>query len=580
MSGNSSSKKHVGTVVVGAGPAGLQMGYFLEKANRDYLILESKDQAGSFYAKYPIHRFLLSINKNHNFYDEHEFNLRHDWNSLLCDDPELQFRNYSEDLYPSADDLHRYLVDFAEKNHLKIRYNTKVKSVGKAAGRFVIATQHGAAITCDRLLLGTGAIAPLIPEDIEGIEHSLGYEDCDLDLAPFENKRVAIIGRGNSAFEVANYLANSAALVHVLVAKPVKFAWQTHYVGDLRAINNTILDMYQLKSLHAALGFRLTRIVKNPDGTLRAEVEEDMPHWKTPCTAKATLTYDYIIRATGWKYSDLGMFEQSCVPALDAKGKYPQLSTMWETTVPGMHYIGAAMASLDRQSASGFIHGFRYNIRTLFHLLEEADHGVPLPSKSLPVRNLDDLDALAQFFIQRVSTTSALYQLNNFLCDAMVISDGELKLYYELGISYAKARFKDEDYLCLLTLEYGFQHYGNNAPTLDFIHPADAEDVKCAAFLHPVFRVYQKGEQVDEAILGESLVVRYDTFDYKENLLQTHVNTLKNLFNRKFKLTEAHFSEEKYPEGTIVKWSEEQIRSHRESEAALAGASAYRCKYR
>ena len=32
--------------VVGAGPAGLQMGYFLERANRDYLIFERSNTSG------------------------------------------------------------------------------------------------------------------------------------------------------------------------------------------------------------------------------------------------------------------------------------------------------------------------------------------------------------------------------------------------------------------------------------------------------------------------------------------------------------------------------------------------------
>lgn len=35
--------------VLGAGPAGLQMGYFLAKANRDYVILERNSGPGSFF---------------------------------------------------------------------------------------------------------------------------------------------------------------------------------------------------------------------------------------------------------------------------------------------------------------------------------------------------------------------------------------------------------------------------------------------------------------------------------------------------------------------------------------------------
>ncbi len=40
---------HHDYIILGAGPAGLQMGYFMEQAGHDYLILEGKDGAGSFF---------------------------------------------------------------------------------------------------------------------------------------------------------------------------------------------------------------------------------------------------------------------------------------------------------------------------------------------------------------------------------------------------------------------------------------------------------------------------------------------------------------------------------------------------
>ena len=35
-------------LIIGAGPAGLQLGYFLRKLGRDFLILETGDSAGTF----------------------------------------------------------------------------------------------------------------------------------------------------------------------------------------------------------------------------------------------------------------------------------------------------------------------------------------------------------------------------------------------------------------------------------------------------------------------------------------------------------------------------------------------------
>ena len=39
-------KKHFEYIVVGAGPAGMQLGYYLQKNNEDYLILERGNSAG------------------------------------------------------------------------------------------------------------------------------------------------------------------------------------------------------------------------------------------------------------------------------------------------------------------------------------------------------------------------------------------------------------------------------------------------------------------------------------------------------------------------------------------------------
>jgi len=58
------------TIIVGAGLAGLQMGYFLGRAGRDYLILEATAGAGAFFTHQPRHRTLISLNKRFNYFPE------------------------------------------------------------------------------------------------------------------------------------------------------------------------------------------------------------------------------------------------------------------------------------------------------------------------------------------------------------------------------------------------------------------------------------------------------------------------------------------------------------------------------
>lgn len=61
------------------------MAYFLQ-AGRDYMVFE-RAVPGSFFTRYPRHRKLISINKRYTGKTNAEFNLRHDWNSLLSPRP-------------------------------------------------------------------------------------------------------------------------------------------------------------------------------------------------------------------------------------------------------------------------------------------------------------------------------------------------------------------------------------------------------------------------------------------------------------------------------------------------------------
>ncbi|HUZ23259.1 MAG TPA: NAD(P)-binding domain-containing protein [Streptosporangiaceae bacterium] len=49
--------------MVGAGPAGLQLSYYLQQVGSDYLTVERVGAPGDFFRRFPRHRRLISLNK-------------------------------------------------------------------------------------------------------------------------------------------------------------------------------------------------------------------------------------------------------------------------------------------------------------------------------------------------------------------------------------------------------------------------------------------------------------------------------------------------------------------------------------
>ncbi len=144
-------------LVIGAGPAGLQLGHFLAQAGRDYLILEAGDSPGTFFRTFPRHRRLISINKPHTGWDDPEINLRMDWNSLLSDDPGLLFTRRTEAYFPAAEDMVEYLEDFAAASPLRIEYGARVTEIARDAdGHFRVTDEAGRTFAAECVIVATG----------------------------------------------------------------------------------------------------------------------------------------------------------------------------------------------------------------------------------------------------------------------------------------------------------------------------------------------------------------------------------------------------------------------------------------
>uniref|UniRef100_UPI0037E93EA2 FAD-dependent oxidoreductase domain-containing protein 2 n=1 Tax=Semicossyphus pulcher TaxID=241346 RepID=UPI0037E93EA2 len=516
--------RHYEYCVLGAGPAGLQMGYFLNKAKRDYIILERNSGPGSFFNKYPRHRKLISINKIHTGRQNREFNLRHDWNSLLSDKPDLLFKRVSSEFYPPADAFPLYLSMFVKELGLRVRYGVdvgRIKAVLSATGRrYILTDQHATDYTCGVLLAATGL---WVPQKVEFVGSDLveGYESISTNPEDYKNQAVLILGKGNSAFETAQSILGRASRVHMLSSSPVRLAWQTHYVGDLRAVNNELLDTYQLKSLDGLVEARLEKIViaqRKEEGRRRSGGGKKEKRGKLYLTLKKYLQnqeennssdvtreelpayhidnfsmrkpYDRVIRCLGFRFN-FSIFDSSACPpnSENAKGRLPGLTAWYEgKNTPGLFVLGTAAHSRDyRSSAGGFIHGFRYTARAVHRLLEWLYHSNPWPSNKLLMTQLQP------WILKRVDEASGPYQMFEVLGDIILLRGSHCEYLEEFPLqalpqlSSLSGHEVSKHGLIVLVMQYGkkkIDYLGEDRSETDWTKAWKSN------FLHPVLYYY------------------------------------------------------------------------------------------
>jgi len=425
---------------------------------------------------------LISINKRHTGESNKDYNMRHDWNSLVSDEFSPSFTEYRKAYWPHASFIPQYLEDFVAEHKLDdhLHANSEVTNVRKTTTttgeKFILNTKCPVDFSCDVVIMATGRSTPKLL-DWRGAEHFRTYNNMDTNLDMYENKTVLVVGGGNSALEIADKMSETAAFVHVYSRSKLRLAYETHYVGDVRALNLEILDRYLLKSQDAlllksmahgasnVLGPEAMIWSKRDDGKIEFRHEDDDHEINTLPVHRRT--YDYVISAIGHR-PDVSFFDESARPALSACGGWFQLTTAYESVnVKNLFFAGNLGHYRDyRESSSGFIHGFRYVANALPKVIQLRRFGwssAPWPSTQVPA----DADSVTQHMFDRVSTTYSMYQQFKFMGDVAILeNDGKTMSYYkdvpqELLRSGVTRFGGDKDHVLMtLTLEYNPKFHG------------------------------------------------------------------------------------------------------------------------
>jgi len=381
-------------IVVGSGPGGLQASYFLSRLGIGHAVLSADPGSGGMFRRWPFFQRLLSWTKPYAPADRRsrEFE-RWDWNSLLAIEPELrglqaEFMDGSSD-FPSRPEMEANLTAFADRAGLAVRYGctweTTRREDGPDGTTFVVGTSDGD-YRCRQLILAVGVAEPYSPSP-PGIELAVHYADTRA-AETYAGKRLFILGKQNSGFELASGLLQWASRITLASPSPAKTSIETRSLVGVRARYVQPFEDSALGGGVDILSAAIEGIVAVPGG-LRVDLK------RSDTGMPVSLEVDEVISATGFTcpLRDL--------PALGVatfgQSRLPAQTSFWESaTVPGIHFAGTitqGAAGLKKHgipSYSGAVQGHRYNARILVRRLAETAFGIEPADPELDLRDLRD----------------------------------------------------------------------------------------------------------------------------------------------------------------------------------------------
>ena len=178
-------KNHKATydlVIVGAGPAGISATLAAKKAGLKTLTLEQDTLGGTVYT-YPRSKIIMT----------------HPMDLPLYGKVKLK--------ETSKDELLNLWIKVLQENNISIQENTKIEAINRVGNEFEIETLNGEKITTKTVLLALGRRGTPRKLGVEGeMSQKVAYRLLEPEL--IQNKKVLVVGGGDSAVESALLLAN------------------------------------------------------------------------------------------------------------------------------------------------------------------------------------------------------------------------------------------------------------------------------------------------------------------------------------------------------------------------------------
>ena len=476
-------------VVIGSGPGGLQAGYSLAQAGVRTAIVSADDGPGGMFRRFPLFQRLITWTKLHAPAERgtrpYEW---YDWNSLIGEDRGLrslvpEFMDGTS-YFPSRPEMERGLTEFHDRAKVEVRYGCQWGSTRKDGEKFVVTTSDGE-YRCDALIVAVGMTEPWKPNNIPGIENAPHYVETK-PINEHAGKRVLVIGKRNSGFEIADALLPWARQIILASPRPARISVLVHSTAAARARYLQPYEDHVLGGGNIVLDAATERLDRMPNGRWRAQLKG------TTRPGDFALEVDEVIAATGFgtPLRDL--------PALGVKtfyqGRLPAQTAYWESaSVPGIYFAGSitqgsiGLKKYGIPSNSAAVHGFRYNAVVLARHIAETRFGVKFEAAECTPRSV------VRYLLSEATHAPELWNQQSYL--ARVLNFDSNGAIADQGIQ-PLAHFVDAG--------------GSDGVAMAMETDAEGD-------IHPAVYI-RRGGRVEEHTLASSPLLEYETAEHSAQL--------------------------------------------------------------
>ena len=188
---DTNTTRHVETVIIGAGQAGLSTAYQLTRRGHECLVLDANERIGD--------------------------NWRQQWDTLRLYTPAkydglpgMRFPMARWE-YPQKDEVADFLEAYAQRFDLPVRLRARVESLDPAPGGGYVLKLDSGTLTCDNVVVATGSFGrtPDVPDFAGDLDESIRQLHSSQYRRPsqLQDGKVLVVGASHSGMDIAYEVA-------------------------------------------------------------------------------------------------------------------------------------------------------------------------------------------------------------------------------------------------------------------------------------------------------------------------------------------------------------------------------------